>query len=112
MKSFVLILAVFALSATMFGAVQTWNHAALIDSECAAKMKANPDAHTRQCALMCAKSGLGIVTADGTFLKFDAKGTDQAIAALKASKQDDHLRATVTGEREGDTIKVQSFKLE
>ncbi len=112
MKSLILALVVLAMSVTAFAAVQTWNHAAVIDSMCAAKMKANPDMHTRECALGCAKSGLGILTSDGTFLKFDAKGTDEAVAALKASKQKDHLRATVTGERQGDMIKVASFKLD
>jgi hypothetical protein len=92
-------------------AAETWTNVTLIDANCSAKMKAEPDKHTVQCALHCADSGLGILTADGSFLKFDNAGNQKAIAALKATKKVDHLRATVTGERQGDSIKVQSLKL-
>ena len=51
------------------------------------------------------------MTADGTFLKFDSPGNEQALTALKASQASDHLRATVVGEREGDTINVKSLKM-
>lgn len=90
---------------------ETWKDVALVDTNCSTKVKSNPDAHTRNCALQCAKSGFGILTADGTFLKFDAQGNEKALAALKGSQATDHLRATVTGEREGDTIKVTSLKM-
>jgi len=33
------------------------------------------------------------------------------VAALKASKAKDHVRATVTGERKGDTITVRTIEL-
>ena len=36
----------------------------------------------------------------------------ETVAALKASKRDDRLRATVVGEREGETIKVTSIALD
>jgi hypothetical protein len=90
---------------------ETWKDVSLVDTSCSSKVKSNPDAHTRNCALQCAKSGFGILTADGTFLKFDAPGNEKALAALKGSQASDHLRATVTGEREGDTIKVTSLKM-
>ncbi len=90
---------------------ETWNDASIVDANCSAKVKDNPDAHTRDCAMQCAKSGFGILTADGTFLKFDSYGNDQAAAALKASQAKDHLRATVTGERDGNMIKVKSLKM-
>ncbi len=93
-------------------AVQTWNHVTLVDAMCAASIKANPDAHTIECALHCGADGMGLLTADGTFLKFDADGTRQALAELKATKKKDHLRATVVGELTGDSIKVQSLKLD
>lgn len=92
-------------------AAETWKDAALVDTSCATKVKNNPDSHTRDCALQCAKSGFGIVTADGMFLKFDSQGNEQALSALKASQANDHLRATVTGDRDGDTIKVKSLKM-
>jgi hypothetical protein len=92
-------------------AAETWTTVPIVDVACSAKVKADPDAHTRDCALMCSKSGFGIITPDGTFLKFDAKGNGQAMAALKGAQKKDHLRATVTGNRAGDTIKVTSLTM-
>jgi hypothetical protein len=105
-------LVLIALLATpLLCAAETWKDVSLVDTNCSTKVKSNPDAHTRNCALQCAKSGFGILTADGTFLKFDAQGNQQAMSALKSSQASDHLRATVTGEREGDTTKVSSLKM-
>jgi hypothetical protein len=71
------------------------------------------EAHTRECALMpaCQKSGYGVFTYDNKFLKFDEAGSRKALAALKASKKEDDLKVEVTGEIQGDTIKVVSLKL-
>ena len=107
---FVLLIAVVALP--VFAAVETWKNVTLVDAMCADKIKADPDSHTTQCALHCASSGMGILTAKGEFLKFDKAGSDQAISELKTTKKKDHLRATVVGERTGDSIKVQSVKLD
>ncbi len=90
---------------------QTWTNVPVVDTQCVAKVKDNPDAHTRKCAIQCAKGGYGLIAEDGAYLVFDEKGNDLVIAALKASEKDDHLRATVTGERSGDRIKVRSFTL-
>jgi hypothetical protein len=79
---------------------------------CSAKVKENPDSHTASCAIACAKGGYGIIAADGAYLKFDESGNQKALAAFKATKKTDHLRATVVGEREGDTIKVTSLSLD
>ncbi len=86
--------------------------AALVDVNCSTKVKADPDAHTRACALQCQKSGFGIITPDGKFLKFDAKGNTQAVQLLSKSAKTDHLRADVTGKVTGETIAVQSLSLE
>ena len=71
------------------------------------------EAHTRECALMpaCEKSGYGVFTYENKFLKFDAAGSRKALAALRASKKEDDLKVEVTGEIQGDTIKVASLKL-
>jgi hypothetical protein len=71
------------------------------------------EAHTRECALMpaCQKSGYGVFTYDNKFLKFDEAGSRKALAAIKASKKEDDLKVEVTGEIQGDTIKVVSLKL-
>jgi hypothetical protein len=81
----------------------------LIDQSCKAK---DPVKHTRQCALGCAKSGFGVVTADGKFLKFDEKGNEKALAVLKASTKEADLKAKVTGELHGDMIDVESIELQ
>ena len=93
---------------------ETWKSAALMDSACAAKAEnaANPDAHSTKCALQCQPSGYGIVTKDGKFLKFDAAGNTQVVAALKATKKTDHLRVNVDGERKGDEILVKTVSLD
>jgi hypothetical protein len=98
-------------TAPLLCAAETWNDVSIVDANCSAKVKDNPDAHTRNCAMQCAKSGFGILTADGTYLKFDSHGNEEALAALQNSQAKDHLRANVTGDREGDTIKVKSLKL-
>lgn len=91
---------------------QSWNNVALIDTMCLNKVKADPDKHPRSCLLQCAGSGFGILTADGKYLKLDDEGNKKATAALKDSKKTDHIRATVTGELDGDTIKVKSLTLD
>jgi hypothetical protein len=112
MRTFLFVLLIIIVALPAFAAVQTWKNVTLVDAMCADKVKANPDAHTTECALQCRNSGLGIVTSDGSFLKFDAAGSKQAVEVLKATKKKDHLRATVVGEQSGDSIKVQSVKLD
>jgi hypothetical protein len=70
--------------------------------------------HTRECALMpdCEKSGYGVFTTDNKYLALDAAGNKQASTALKASKKKDNLKVKVSGEVNGDTIKVASLKLQ
>ena len=92
-------------------ATETFKDVSVVDVACSKKVAANPDAHTRDCALMCEKSGFGIVTADKKFLKFDADGNAKVLAELKASDKKDHVRANVSGDVQGDTIKVTSVKL-
>ena len=105
-----LILLVFCVPA--LAGSQTWKNVALVDTPCSAKVKDDPDQHTAECAIACAKGGYGIITSDGSYLKFDEAGNTKALAALKAAKKKDHLRAVVAGELAGDTIKVTSLKLE
>ncbi|HEV8121816.1 MAG TPA: hypothetical protein VGQ67_12530, partial [Candidatus Polarisedimenticolia bacterium] len=99
-------------TAALQAAPETWSHVALMDNQCATKFKDNPDKHDTKCALQCQKAGYGIYAQDGSFLKLDTAGNQKALAALKGTSQTDHLRATVTGERQGDTIKVASLKLD
>jgi hypothetical protein len=59
----------------------------------------------------CQQSGYGVYTADNKYLTFDDAGNTKAIAALKKSKKKDDLKVTVTGDVQGDTIKVANLKL-
>lgn len=90
---------------------ETYKNVAVVDVNCSAKVAADPDSHTRACALKCEASGFGIMTADKKFIKFDAAGNKEITEALKASDKKDHLRVDVSGDVQGDTLKVTSVKL-
>jgi hypothetical protein len=68
--------------------------------------------HTRECAVTCSKSGYGLVTADGKFLKFDEGGNARTLAALKKSTKEKDLKAKVSGTLDGDVLKVQGIELQ
>jgi hypothetical protein len=105
-------LALFGLCAMpAFAAVETYKDVPVVDVNCSKKVAADPDSHTRACALKCEKSGYGIVTQDKQFVKFDVDGNAKIVEALKASDKKDHLRVDVTGDLQGDTLKVTSIKL-
>lgn len=95
----------------LVASAETFTNAPVVDANCSKKVADNPDSHPRACALKCEASGYGVITSDKKFLKFDAEGNKQLVAALKASDKKDHLRADVTGEVQGDTLKVTSIKL-
>jgi hypothetical protein len=67
--------------------------------------------HTRSCALDCAKSGFGLVQADGKFLKFDESGNARTLSMLKKSSKEKDLKVKVNGTLDGEVIKVQSVEL-
>lgn len=94
-----------------FAAVETYKDVPVVDVNCSTKVAAEPDSHTRACALKCAASGFGIVTQDRHFLKFDAEGNRKIVEALKTSDKKDHLRVDVSGDVQGDTLKVTSVQL-
>ncbi len=100
-----------AIALPAFAAAETWSNVSIIDTKCSTKAKANPDAHTRDCALTCSKSGFGILDKDGNYLKFDANGNVEATKLLQSSTKKDHLRVSVTGEKQGDIIQVKSLKM-
>ena len=94
-----------------FAAAENWSNVSMIDTQCATKAKANPDGHSRSCALACAKSGFGIIDKDGNYLKFDAKGNEEAQKLLESNNKADHIRVDVSGKKEGSVIHVESVKL-
>ncbi len=112
MKALSLMLLMLTVPSVSTAAVETWTNVALVDTQCAPKVKDDPDSHTAKCALQCATHGFGVITHDGSFFLLDEAGNRKAIAALKATQKVDHLRATVTGEHLRDSIKVVSLSLE
>jgi len=109
LNSFLVVLAL--CTAPALASAATYNNVPVVDVNCSKKVAADPDTHTRACALKCAASGFGIVTKDQQFLKFDAAGDAKIVEALKASNAKDHLRVNVEGDVQGDTLKVTSIKL-
>ncbi|MGA7926785.1 MAG: hypothetical protein WCA20_12375 [Candidatus Sulfotelmatobacter sp.] len=109
LASFLVLFGLCALPA--FGAAQTYKNVPVVDVKCSSKVAADPDSHPRACALKCAASGFGIVTQDKQFLKFDAEGNAKIVEALKASDKKDHLRVDVSGDVQGDTLKVTAINL-
>ena len=110
MKTAVAVIAAF-LALPAFAAAQDWSNVAMIDTQCSTKAKANPDAHTKSCAMACAKSGFGIVDKDGNYLKFDPKGNAEAMKLLQSTNKQDHIRVDVSGNKDGNVIHVESLKM-
>lgn len=106
---YLLVLGMFALPT--FAATESYKDVPVVDTNCSAKAAADPDSHTRACALKCEASGFGIITSDKKYVKFDAEGNKEIKEALKASSKKDHLRVDVSGDLQGDTLKVTSLKL-
>lgn len=112
MKKLAAMLTLLGLSALpALAANESYKNVSLIDANCSKKAAADPDSHSRACALQCATSGYGILTADKKFIKFDDAGNAKAQEALKASEKKDHLRVDVSGDLQGDTLKVTAIKL-
>lgn len=109
MKNFIVIAVSFAATSAL---ASTWNNVVLVDQACSTKAGANPDAHTRASAIQCSKSGFGILTTDGKFLRFDQHGNDEAAKMLSSTSKKDHLRVKVVGDQKGETIAVNSIAFE
>jgi len=119
----------FALSGAKAAVTSTTVQGVLIDKECSIRAEArivsypNPHieggilwayTHTRQCLLMpaCRRSGYGVFTYETTkYLSFDAAGNQKALALIEASKKPEDFRVEVTGDLQGDKIKVNTLKL-
>jgi hypothetical protein len=94
--SFFVLLGLAAMPA--LAAVEIYKDVSVVDVNCSKKVAADPDSHTRACALKCAAGGYGIVTKGKQFLKFDAEGNTK-------------IDEDVSGDVQGDTLKVTSIKL-
>ena len=111
MRKLFLLAGVALLALPQLAAAKTFKDVPVVDTNCSKRVASSPDAHTRDCALKCAGSGFGILTADNQYLKFDEEGNKQILQQLKSSDKADHLRVDVDGDVHGDTLKVKSVKL-
>ena len=96
----------FLLPAALASAADSFS-GTVVDVMCRGKDLAG---HTRECALTCSKSGFGLVTADGKFLKFDEAGNARTLTALKKMTKDKDLKAKVSGTVDGDSLKVEAIE--
>jgi hypothetical protein len=83
----------------------------LMDKSCA-DTKTEARTHDKGCLEMadCIRSGYGVVTPEGKFLAFDAKGNKDAAAWIKTTKKKTEITVTVTGTMDKDVLKVASIK--
>lgn len=88
----------------------TWQEVPLIDSMCSSKFEDDTAEHTVSCAIQCAGSGYGILV-DGQFVKFDRRGNELALEALKETTREKDIRVTVEGDLAGDTIEVVKLSI-
>jgi hypothetical protein len=102
-------LALVALAVPAMAMAGSWDNVPIVDQMCVGKVRADPDKHPTSCLLKCAGSGYGILTTDGKYLTLDKAGNEKAVAALKETKKQDHVRVNVTGEQKGETIEVSSI---
>jgi hypothetical protein len=112
LSGFALVALVLVAAPPAAAAEQTWKDVTVIDKMCFNKaMKDTPEKHTKDCLQKCESSGYGVITTDGKdkkFVKFDSKGNDLTVEALKAAKKTEGLKATVVGELSDGMIKVKS----
>ena len=106
MKAVILTLALAAGFSTVF--TESFS-GTVVDVMCRGKDLAS---HTRECAITCSRSGYGMVTADGKFLKFDETGTARTLAALKKLTKEKDLKAKVVGTVSGDVLKVETIEFQ
>jgi hypothetical protein len=64
--------------APALAAMTSYQNVPVLDVSCSKKAAADPDSHTRDCALTCARSGFGIVTKDQQFLKSMQRETQRS----------------------------------
>ena len=69
MKKFTSLLVLMGLCAMpAFARVASYENVSVVDANCSKEVAADPDSHTRDCALKCATSDYGIVAKDQQYL--------------------------------------------
>jgi hypothetical protein len=87
----------------------------LMDVSCQAKHPGDAEfaeGHEKDCLQMCAKSGFGVLTSEGKFVKFDAEGNKKVESFVKETSADGAWKVEVTGVMKGEKMTVQSISLQ
>jgi hypothetical protein len=80
----------------------------LVDAACASKGQSSNQA--AQCTPTAATKSFGVELSDGRVLKLDASGNSKAAEAMKSGKAGGQV--TISGQLEGQTVKVDSINLQ
>jgi hypothetical protein len=104
-----------ALAASLASAAEIKGY--LLDKSCADEDGKKPGfavKHQKSCLQMkpCAESGYGVMMDDLKFLKFDAKGNALATKVIAGLKKNDEIKIAVTGDVQGETVKVTKLTLQ
>jgi hypothetical protein len=89
----------------------------LLDKSCADEDGKKPGfaaMHQKSCLQMkvCVQSGYGVMTEDMKYLTFDKNGNAMATKLIAGLKKTDDIRIAVTGDVQGETIKVTKLALQ
>ncbi len=89
----------------------------LVDVACSARSRRKADppiVHSRMCMQMpsCSESGYGLLTEDKQFIRFDEESNQKVKKLLSETSKENDFRITVTGSREGETIKISKIELQ
>lgn len=98
-----------AQAADLQGVIADWNCVPAMVREGRAKTLRQ----RRDCSLMknFNRPGYGLITDDKKFYRLDENGNKQARLLLKNTPDKDNLKVVVTGDIEGDTVKVTNMSL-
>jgi len=89
----------------------------LLDKACAGEDGKKPGfaaKHQKSCLQMkvCAQSGYGVMTEDLKYYTFDKGGNVLAGKMIASLKKTDEIKIVVTGDLQGETIKVTKLALQ
>jgi hypothetical protein len=89
----------------------------LLDKSCADEDGKKPGfaaKHQKSCLQMkvCVQSGYGVMTGDMKYLTFDKSGNAIATKLIAGLKKTDDIKIAVTGDVQGETIKVAKLTLQ
>jgi len=89
----------------------------LLDKSCADEDGKKPGfaaKHQKSCLQMkvCAQSGYGVMTEDLKYLTFDKNGNALATKLIAGLKKTDDIKIVVSGDSQGETVKVAKLVLQ